>query len=112
MRTCDPDALRPGGGRDLEPAFDIQRQVELRDLITLRQVRIHVVLAVELRVRRYFAIERQAGDHRELDGALVRHRQRTGKAEAPRTHERVRWHAAPLLRADRKKFVLRLCYVL
>src|SRR5918995_6529616 len=35
-------------GNELEMSIDRQREIELRDLIPLRQVRIEVVLAIEL----------------------------------------------------------------
>ena len=42
---------------DLEPAVRGQRQVVLRDLVALQQVRVGVVLAVELGVLRDLAVE-------------------------------------------------------
>src|SRR5439155_13587637 len=96
MRAMDADALRTGRGRDLDPAFHAEREVVLRDLIPLRQVGVHVVLAVELRVRGNTAVEREAGGDRELDRATVRYWQGTWKPEAHGAHERVRGRAEPL----------------
>src|SRR5439155_14848641 len=67
--------------------------------IALRQVGVHVVLAIELRVRGDLAVEREARDHRELDRALVRHREGARQTETDRADERIRRRAEPLRRA-------------
>src|SRR5215207_1526688 len=62
-------------GNELEMSIDRQREIELRDLIPLRQIRIKVVLAIELAEWRDRAIERHPGQDRGIDSRLVQHRQ-------------------------------------
>src|SRR5258706_13856388 len=102
VRACDADALRAGRRGDLEPAFDVQRQVVLRDLVALWQVRGHVVLAVELLMRGDLAVEREAGDHPELDPALFRARKSARPAEPNRADQGVRGGPEPCDRAPAK----------
>src|SRR6266487_306449 len=73
----------------LEVAVDAHRQVVLADLVTLGQVGIHVVLAVELRMPWDLAAQRKRGLEAGLDGCLVRHWQHTWQAEADFAHVRV-----------------------
>ena len=75
---------------DLQEAIDAHGQVVLADLVALGQVRIHVVLAVELGVPRDLAVESQGGLEACLDGGAVRHRQNTGQAQAHLAHVCVR----------------------
>ena len=76
-----------------QPTIRRQRLVELRDLVSLRQVGIEVVLAREDRRRLHGAAERQRRSDRQLDGVIVEHRQRAGKRETDRTGVRVRRRA-------------------
>src|SRR5437899_4705570 len=92
MRAPDADAL---SALQLQPAVDGEREVVLRDLITLRQIGIHVVLAVELGVIGRLAVQREPRRDRELDRATVRHGQRTGKSKADWANERVRRRTEP-----------------
>src|SRR5207245_11458051 len=92
VRAPDAHAL---SCRELEPPVHRERQVELRDLVALRKVRIQVVLAIELRVLGRLAVERESRGDRELDPTTVRHRERAGEAETDRADERVRRRAEP-----------------
>jgi hypothetical protein len=67
----------------------VQRVLELGDLVALGEVRIEVILAVEAALAAHVAAQRQPRDGGQLHGALVGHGQRTGKPEAHRTHVRV-----------------------
>ena len=75
---------------DVDESVAAHRQVVLADLVTLRQVWIHVVLAVELGVARDLAAEGQRGLEARLDRRLVDDRQHTGHAEADLTDVGVR----------------------
>ena len=82
MRTLD---AHTGAIREIEPSVDIDRSIELSDLIVLGHVRIEVVLASKYgRFDR--ALKRSTQSHRQLDNVFVQHRQRTRKAETHRTH--------------------------
>src|SRR2546425_4528206 len=91
-RAPDPHTLP---APQLQPAVHRQGQVVLRDLIPLRQIGIHVVLAVELGVMGRLAVQREPRRDRELDRATVRHGQRTGKSKADWANERVRRRTEP-----------------
>ena len=78
---------------DLDAPVGRERLVELRDLISLRQIGIEIVLAREDRRRVDRAAERERGAHRQLDGVLVEHRQRAGQRETHRAGVRVRRRA-------------------
>ena len=56
--------------RELEMSVERQRQVVLRDLVALGQVRVEVVLAVELGEGGDVAVQRERGAHREVHGLL------------------------------------------
>ncbi len=71
---------------EIEVAADAHRKVVLADLVALREVRIHVVLAVELGVVRDLALERERGLEARLDRGFVDGRQGAGHAEADLTH--------------------------
>ena len=88
------DALLLAVDIDVDPAVLSDRQIVLRRLPVLRQVRIVVVLAVELAVLVDRAVRREAGLDAELDDALVDRRQDARQAEADRADVRV------LLRAE------------
>ena len=64
---------------DLDAAAGRERPIELRDLVSLRQVGIEVVLSREDRRRVHLAAERERGANRQLDGVFVEHRQRAGQ---------------------------------
>ena len=63
---------------------EAQRQVVLRNLVVLGHVRVEVVLAVELALRRDLAVEHQAGEGGQFEGMRVHHRQSARQAEAGR----------------------------
>src|SRR5436190_7930747 len=69
---------------------DAEGLVVLGDLVALRVVGIEVVLAVEDRVRRDLAPERETKEDRPLDRLPVRHRQRARQCEADGARVRVR----------------------
>ncbi len=66
---------------DVQVAFAHDRQFHLTDLITLRQVRVEVILAGEHVVLTDLGVDGQAKLDRHLHGFLVQHRQRTGHAQ-------------------------------
>ena len=74
-------------------AAHADRQVVLRNLVVLGHVRVEVVLAVELALRRDLAVEHQAGEGDEFEGVLVHHGQRARQAEAGRAGVDVRARA-------------------
>ena len=83
------DALLLTVDVDVDPAVLSDRQVVLGRLPVLRQVRVIVVLAVELAVLVDRTVRREAGLDAELDDALVDRRQNTRQAEADRADMRV-----------------------
>ena len=85
----DADALGTGIGLDVQPAMLREGQVVLRNLVALHQVGVVVVLAVELGVFRYVAIQREGRPHGEFDRLLVDDRQRAGQTEAHRADQGV-----------------------
>src|ERR1700686_1843611 len=74
---------------EVEVPVAAERQVVLRDLISLGQVRIEGVLAVELREFRNLAVEREGGADGRLDRFPVDHRERSWESEADRAGVRV-----------------------
>src|SRR5688572_20982743 len=72
------------GSHDLQLTIGGERLIVLRDLITLWQVRIEVVLAREDRLMIDTQPERQCRPSTEFDGATIQDRQRTGQAETRR----------------------------
>jgi hypothetical protein len=61
-----------------------ERQIELRDLVGLREIRVEVVLAVELHPGRDRTLERERGERREFHGTSVQDRQGPGQGKAGR----------------------------
>jgi hypothetical protein len=78
----DADA---GAVGEVEPAVDVDRTVELGDLVVLRHVRVEVVLPGEHR-RLDAAVQGAAEAHGQLHHLAVEHRERAGEAEAHRAH--------------------------
>ena len=93
MHAHDPDAPRSLLAAQFDAPVDGERLLVLRDLITLRQVRIEVILARENRPVPDGAAERQRGANREIDRGPVEHRQRAGQSETDRADVRVRRRA-------------------
>ncbi len=98
----DPDALAVG---QVEVAVEVDRQLELADLIVLRLVGVEVVLPGEHRPLDR-AVEGEAGPDRELHRRLVQHGQAPGKAERHCVHVRVRI-VAELVGGGREELGLR-----
>ncbi len=72
-----------GCDRHRQPPVAAQRQGVLADLVTLREVRIEVVLALEAhRVGLDVAVKREPGQDHQLHGATVDHGQRAGQGQA------------------------------
>src|SRR5206468_3263804 len=71
---------------DLDPAALHEWQVILRDLIALDEVRVRVVLAIELRGFRDVGVQGKAREQRALDGLTVDDRQHARHAETDRTN--------------------------
>jgi len=67
----------PGGIErgHIDPSIFCQRLVELRDLVTLRQVGIEVILARKHGVLAHLAVDRCGGKYGKLHRTLVQHRQ-------------------------------------
>ena len=97
--ALDADRARAGVRLDLERAADAERLVVLRDLVTLRQVGVGVVLAIELGELRDLTAERQPGEDRVRDRLLVDHGQRAGQPERDRVDQRVRLAVEVVARA-------------
>ena len=85
MHPRDADAAGSARREPLERAGGGERPLELRDLITLWQVGIEVVLPREDRSVVDVTPQGQPGAHGQIDGSSVQHRQHTGKTEAHRT---------------------------
>src|SRR5215204_2438878 len=90
VHPCNPGLSRLPCGNELEPPIDCQREIELRNLVSLRQVRVEVVLAVELAERRNRAVERNPRQDRRLDSRFIKCWQCAGETAADHTDERVR----------------------
>src|SRR5476649_541907 len=75
---------------DVEPAADADRYVVLADLVTLRQIGIEVVLAVEFGVGVDRAVKRECGADYMFHGLLVRRGQGTRHSRADRSAPGVR----------------------
>ena len=87
--TRQADAFLLTVNIDIDPAMLSNRQVVLRRLPVLRQIRIVVVLAVELAVLVDRAVRGEAGLDAELDDALVDGWQHARQAQADRADMRV-----------------------
>ena len=78
MNLVDANHLRPRWGIDLHPAIIADRQIELRDLVVLRIIRIEIVFTVEAAVRVYLAVGGQSYRYRQFYHTLIENRQRAG----------------------------------
>ena len=90
MDPVEPDLPRTGGGLDGDAASFTHRQVVLRDLVALGQIRIEVVLAGEHRRAAQLRAHRQTHAQGHLHRIVVQDGQRTGHAQADRTGVLVR----------------------
>ena len=88
--TTDAHAARLAAALELDHAGRRDRQLVLRDLIALRQVRIEVVLAREDGCPVNRAAESQRRANRVVDRGTIQHRQRAGQPEADGTDVCVR----------------------
>ena len=86
----DTSALRYVTAVIPQPPTRTDWQLVLRDLITLRQVGIEIVLACEYGARRDFALERYGDDGGQPHCCVVGDRQRPRQTEAHRTGVHVR----------------------
>ena len=86
----DASTPRLAPGDELEVSVDRQWEVELRNLVSLGQVRVEVVLAIEFAEGRDRAVERDPGQDRGLDGRRVQYGQRARKPSADDANECVR----------------------
>ena len=89
MEADQPDAAALVPRLDRDRPTDRQRRLVLGDLVSLRQVRVEVVLPRELAPLLDLAAERQRPADRQLDDSRVENRQRTRMAEADRASLRV-----------------------
>ncbi len=99
MDAGDADPLRLAVYVDLQPTVAAEGEVILRDLVAFHQVRVVVVLAVELGLFRDLTVEGQAGHDGHLYRPLVDDGQDTGHGQADRTDVAVggrvqRWEGA------------------
>ena len=90
MDPFDPDGLGSAFGvLGIKDHFDLalahQRVIELADLVTLRQIGVKVVLAIEPRPLVDLRAHRHAGAHRLADAFAVRHRQHAGHRRIDQT---------------------------
>src|SRR3990172_2043817 len=69
---------------DFYPAVLAERQIVLRDLVALHQVRVVVVLPVKLRLLWYLAVESKPRHDRKLHRALIDDRENARHAEGDR----------------------------
>src|SRR3546814_11439162 len=71
LRLGDPSLLVR---LDRQRTFTDKRMIKLRNLVTLRQIGIEIILAVEARPFVDLRLDRHAGTHRLADALAVRHR--------------------------------------
>ncbi len=83
----------PGRCRNFDEAVLRERLVELRNLVTLGQIGVEVIFAGEDGVLTDLAIEREGGQHGELNSAPIEDGQRSGQTEAYRADVGVRGRA-------------------
>ena len=83
------DMLYPAPDRNVETTAERERTFILRNLVTLRQVGIEIILAREDRERLDVASERERRFDRVVDRGTVEDRQRARHAETDRAHLRV-----------------------
>ena len=80
MDSLDADFLYDPFNRDLNKSVLRQRPIVLRNLISLWQVRIEVILASPLGLRIHSTIQAKRGTHGESHRHTVENRQCAGKA--------------------------------
>src|SRR4051812_9798250 len=82
MHARNPNTFAAAHARHVNVAMLSQRLIELRNLVTLWQVGIEVILAGEDAGFIDAAIQRHGREHRELDCFLIENRKRARQAEA------------------------------
>ena len=87
MGAPDPHPLGGSLFKDLKPAVRCHRQIVLRNLVALGQVRVEVILAGELVHRIDGAVQRQPHQDGLFDRFLIDHRHGTWQGCADRTNE-------------------------
>jgi len=94
MDAFDADHLVGGDsglliGLDMQRAFADKRMIELGNLVSLRQIGVEIILAVEARPFVDLRIDRHAGAHRLADALAVRHRQHARHRGVDEAHLRI-----------------------
>ena len=90
MGPGDADPLHHPVNLDVQPAVLADRQIKLRRLEILRQIRIIVVLPVELAVVGDLGINGQSSLHTELNHLLIDYRKHSRQSQADRTDMGIR----------------------
>ncbi len=93
MDPDEPDGLPPVARPDLERPPYAERPVVLRDLVSLRKVRVEVVLPREDASLGHLRADGEPDHRGEIDGAGVQRREHAREAEAERADLRVRRRA-------------------
>ena len=89
VQARDADAFAAPTKIELEPPAKRDRQLILRNLIALGQVRIEIILTGEARDGLHFQVERERSANRKLERAAIQHRQGSGQTQANGTNVRV-----------------------
>jgi hypothetical protein len=90
MNAGDADPEWDPFGNELEMSIDGKRQVELGYLVSLWEIGIEVILAIEFAKRWNFTVERDSRQDRGLDCPLVQRRQSAREPAADDADEGVR----------------------
>ena len=106
MQSSDADVLSSGCGRNLDLAKLCQGLVVLRNLITLGQIGIKIILAREDRCLINAAAQRHRRQHREIYRLTIQYWQRSGKTKAYRANVSI-WWIAKARRARAENFAHR-----
>jgi hypothetical protein len=67
----DPGAAERSSRLEFKVTTDAERQIVLRNLVSLGEIGVDVVLAVEFTERRDFAVEGETGQDAELDRGAI-----------------------------------------
>ena len=108
VHPFNPDFSLPLTGVNDQAALQCQGQVVLRNLVAFHQVRVGVVLAVELGVFRDAAAQGEPCHHGVFHGLLVDHGKCAWEPQAHRTHPLVRRGRLVVGPAGTKHFALGL----
>jgi hypothetical protein len=91
VHAGDAHALRRAAGDEFQCALRRERELVLRYLIPLRQIRIKVVLSRKNRLFVHRTIQRQRGFRGEIDGPAIQNRERARKPQTDRADVGVRF---------------------